>query len=104
MPVISVCPSINRAADQMEEQLPARLCERQIAKFIQDHEVEAGEVIGHPPLAAGPRLAVEPVDQIDDIVEAPSGAASDAGPGDRDGKMAFAGAGSANQDGVALLG
>ena len=64
----------------------------QIAKLIQDHEVEAGQVIGHPTLAAGPRLAVEPIDQVHDVVEASSGAAADAGPGDRDGEMAFAGA------------
>ena len=81
-----------KAADQMEEQLAARLRKGQIAKFIEDHDVEAGEIIGHPALAAGPSFCIEPVDQIDDIVEAPSGAAADAGPGNRDGKMAFAGA------------
>ena len=92
-----------KTADQMEEQLPTRLRKGQIAKLIQDHEVEAGQVIGHPPLAPGPRLAVEPIDQVHDVVEASSGAAADAGPGDRDGEMAFAGAGSADQDGVSLL-
>ena len=92
------------AADQMEEQLAAGLGEGQIAKFVQDHEVEAGEEVGHPPLAAGAGFAFQPVDEIDHIVEAPSGAAADAGPGNGDGKMALAGACSADQDGVSLLG
>ena len=81
-----------KTAHQMEEQLAARLGKGQIAQLVQDHEVEAGQVVGQASLAAGAGFAVEPVDQIDDIVEAPSGAAADAGPGDRDGKMAFAGA------------
>ena len=41
------------AADQMEQQLPAGLGEGQIAEFVEDDEVEAGEIIGETPLAAG---------------------------------------------------
>src|SRR6185312_8643098 len=40
----------------------------------------------------------------DDIVEPPPGAAANACSGDRDGEMAFAGAGPADEDGVALFG
>jgi hypothetical protein len=34
----------------MEQQLTTGLGKRQIAEFIEDDEVEAGEVIGKPPL------------------------------------------------------
>jgi hypothetical protein len=56
------------------------------------------------PGAAGAGFAFQPVDEINDVVEAPSGAGADAGPGDRDCMMTFTGPGSADQDGVALLG
>src|SRR6202035_4421843 len=49
-------------------------------------------------------LALEPVDEIDDIVEAATGARSNAASGDGDRQVGFAGAGSANQHGIALLG
>ena len=93
----------------MEEQLPAGRSERlsrttnvrfgkgQVAEFVQHDEVEARQGIGH---AAGPRFALQPIDQIDDIVEPPSGAAADACSRDGDGQMGFAGAGSANEDGA----
>src|SRR5438105_15141203 len=84
-------------ADEMEEQLSASLSEGQIAQFVEDDEVEAGQVIRKPPLPAGARFGFEPVDQVDDIVEAATGATADAGPGDGNGKMAFAGAGAADE-------
>src|SRR5215210_1400299 len=40
-------------ADQMKEQLPAGLSERQIAELVEHDEVHAGEVIGEPSLPAG---------------------------------------------------
>jgi hypothetical protein len=73
----------------VEEQLSACLSEGQIAEFVQHDEVEAGQLIGHASLAASSHLAFQPVDQIDDIVEAPSGTAANARSGDRDGKMAL---------------
>ena len=39
-------------ADQVEQQLPAGLREGEIAEFVEDHEVEACEIIGKPSLAA----------------------------------------------------
>jgi hypothetical protein len=39
-------------ADQVEQQLPAGLREGEIAEFVEDHEVEAREIIGEPSLAA----------------------------------------------------
>src|SRR6185437_15018909 len=92
------------AADQVEEELAAGLGEGQIAELVEHDEVEPGQVIGQPPLAAGTGLALQAVDEVDDGVEAPSGAATDAGAGDRDSEMAFAGAGATHQHGVALLG
>ena len=44
-------------ADQMEQQLPAGLGEGQIAQFVEDDEVEAGEIVGEASLTAGAGLA-----------------------------------------------
>ena len=49
-------------------------------------------------------FGLEPVDEIDDIEESATSSAANAGAGDRDGKMRFAGTGSADEDDVALLG
>ena len=40
-------------ADQMKEQLAAGLSEGQIAEFVENDEVHAGEIFGEPPLPAG---------------------------------------------------
>jgi hypothetical protein len=37
------CGALVEPADPVEQQLPAGLCEGQIAKFVEDDEVEAGE-------------------------------------------------------------
>lgn len=58
------------AAHQVEEQLTAGLGEGQIAKFVEDDEVEAGQMICDAALAAGAGLGLEAVDQIDDAEEA----------------------------------
>src|SRR4051794_16442607 len=91
-------------ADQMKEELAAGLGEGQIAELVEHDEVHAGEVIGEPSLPAGAGLALQPVHQVEDDVEAASCAATDARSRDGHGEMRFAGAGSADQDGVALLG
>ena len=66
-------------ADQMEEQLPASLGEGQIAEFIEDDEVEPGEVVGDPALFAATMLGLQAVDQIDNVVEAAARAVADQG-------------------------
>ena len=58
-----------KAADHVEQKLPASLRERQIAEFIKDDEVEPGEIIGEPSLPAGPSFGLEPVDQIDGVLK-----------------------------------
>ncbi len=90
-------------ADQVEQQLTASMCERQIAEFIEDDEVLAAKLIGHVPLASGSAFSLKSVDQIDDIEEPASGTAADASTGNGDGKMAFSGAGSPDQYDSALV-
>jgi hypothetical protein len=60
--------------------------------------------VGEPPLPAGAGFALQPIDEIDDGVEAAPGAAADAGAGNRYGQMRLAGAASADQHSVALFG
>src|SRR3984893_4394845 len=91
-------------ADQVEEQLAAGLGEWQVAQFVEHDEVEPCQVIGEPALPTGAGFALQPIDEVDDGVEAAARAAADAGPSDGYGEMAFAGAGAADQHGVALLG
>jgi hypothetical protein len=46
----------------VEQQLPARERERQIAEFVEDHEVEPREMICDPARPPRPALGLEPVD------------------------------------------
>jgi hypothetical protein len=87
----------------MEQELSASLCEWQVTKFIEDDEVEAGEMIGEVSLAAGPTFGLEPVDQIDGVEEAATRSGTDATARDRHRQMRLAGARSADQDDIALL-
>jgi hypothetical protein len=85
------------AADQVEQQLAAGLRERQIAKFIEDGEIEPRQVIGKPTLASRSRLRLEPVDQIDGIEKAPTRPGADATARDRQRQVGFARAGRARE-------
>src|SRR5271166_2864486 len=96
--------SLVEPADEMEQQLPAGLSKGEIAEFVEDHEVEAREVIGEPSLAAGAALGLELVDEIDGGEEAPARSGADAASGDGDGQMRLARPGSTDEDDVALLG
>jgi hypothetical protein len=87
----------------VEEELAAGLSEWQIAEFVEDDEVHAGQMIGEPALPTVAALGLEPVNEIDYVVEPATSPRADAASGDRDGKMGFAGSGSADQYGVALL-
>ena len=71
----------------MEQQLPARLGERQIAELVENDEVHPAEIVGHAPLPAGTALGLELVDQVDDVEEAAAGTVTDAGPRDGDGQV-----------------
>ena len=91
-------------ADEVEQELAAGLSERQIAEFVEDDEVHAGQMIGEPALPCVAGLGLEPVDEIDDVIEPATCAGSDAASGNGDRQMGLAGAGATDQDGVALLG
>ena len=63
-------------ADHVEQELSAGLREGEIAKLVEDDEVEAREIVGQPPLTARSALGLEAVDEIDGVEEAtrdPSG-------------------------------
>lgn len=88
----------------MEEQLPAGLGEGKIAEFIEDDEVEPGKMIGNAALPAGTGLGLEPVDEVDDVEEAPACATADERTGNGDRQMRLAGACPADQDDIVLIG
>src|SRR5436305_1488513 len=88
----------------MKEQLAARLSEGQVAELVENDEVHSREIFGEPPLPAGAGFALQPVDEIDDGIEAAPGAAADAGPRNSYGQMRLAGAGSTDQHSIALFG
>jgi hypothetical protein len=54
----------------MEQQLAARLSEGEITQFVQDNEVEAGEVVSDASLSAGSTFGLELTDEIDGGEEA----------------------------------
>ena len=56
-------------AHEMEEQLPAGLSERQVAKFIENGEVLTGEIIDNPPLPPCTCFSLQPIDEIDRVEE-----------------------------------
>ena len=58
-------------------------------------------MVCNPALPTGAGLGVKPVDQIDDVEEAPARAAADAGAGDRDGGVGLAGPCGADQHDIA---
>lgn len=91
-----------KPADQMEQQLPARLGEGQVAEFVHDNEVDADEAVGDAPLAPELDLRFQPIDQIDDVEEACLTTAPDAAPRDTGRDMALAGAGYADQHDIPL--
>ena len=88
----------------MKEQLTAGLSEGQVAEFVENDEVHAREIFGEPPLPPGAGFALQPVDKVDDGVEAAPGAAANAGPCNSYGQMRLAGADSADQHRIALFG
>jgi hypothetical protein len=78
-------------ADEVEEELTAGLSEWQIAEFVEDDEVHAGQMIGEPALPSIAALRLKPIDEVDHVMEPATGAGADAVSGDCDGKMGFAG-------------
>ena len=57
-------------ANQVEQQLAARLAERQVAQLIDDDEIVTQQLLGQAATATGRLLLLELVDQINEIEEA----------------------------------
>src|SRR6202022_5124351 len=88
-------------ADEMEQKLATGLSERQVAEFVEDDEVHPGQMLGDTTLPAVAGLDLQAVDEVDHVVEAPAGTGSDTASGNGGGQMCFAGAGTADQNGIA---
>ncbi len=82
-----------KLADQVEQQLPARPGKRQIAKFIEDDEIEAGELRRQRAGLADTDLLLEAGYQVEGVEVAAAGTGADDAGGDGDGQMGLAGAG-----------
>jgi hypothetical protein len=52
-------------AEQVEQQGAARRTERQIAKLVQDHEIQAEQTVGELPSSVGGFLLLQRVNQVD---------------------------------------
>jgi len=91
-------------ADEVEQELAAGLCERQIAELVENDEVHTGQVISKSALPSIACFGFEPVDEIDHVVEPAAGTGSNATSPDRDRQMGLAGAGSTDQHSITLLG
>lgn len=61
----------------MEEQLAADLGEGEITELVHDDEVAPGDEVSQPPLLAVACFRFEPIDEVDDIVEASARAVAD---------------------------
>ena len=77
----------------MKQELAAGLGERQIAEFVEDDEVHASQVFGKPSLPRVAGFGLEPIDEIDHVVEPTAATGSNATSGDGDGQVGFTGAG-----------
>src|SRR3954453_9947361 len=84
----------------MEQQLT--LGEGQIPQFVQHDEIDAGELVGEPTRPSGPGLGLQAVDQVDEVEEAGTSAATHAVGGDGDADVRLAGARPADTNSVAL--
>jgi hypothetical protein len=90
-------------AHEMEEQLPASLSEGQIAKFVENGEVLAGEIIGDPSLTPCACFGFQAINEIDCIEETATQTGADAASRDGNGEMRLAGSGASNENDIALL-
>ena len=74
-------------ADEVEEELAARLGKWEIAQFVHDDEVEPGDEVGQPSLFAATCLRLEPIDEVDDVEEAAACAIADQSTSKGDGQV-----------------
>ena len=83
-------------ADEVEQELAAGLGKREVTEFVQDDEVHPSQMLSYPALPPIAGLGLEPVDEVDHVVEPAACARSDTASGNGDGEVALAGAGPAN--------
>src|SRR5438270_485357 len=88
-----------KAADQVEQHLPAADREWQVTQLVEDDEIDADELIGEAPGFSGTRFGLELIDQVDCGEEPNARAVAHAIGADRYRYMALAGAGAADQRG-----
>ena len=55
--------------------------------ILENDEVHAGQMFGEPALPTVAGLGLEPVDEVDDVVKAPSGAIADTASRNGDGQL-----------------
>src|SRR5436305_5580113 len=91
-----------KAADQVEQHLPAADREWQVTQLVEDDENDADELIGEAPGFSGTRFGLQLIDQVDCGEEPNARAVAHAIGADRYRYMALAGAGAADQHGIAL--
>ena len=85
--------------EQVKEQCPAGLAERQVAQLVQDHQVRVRQPISHLPLLAVRLLLLQDIDQLDHREEAHAPMMALNGfDSQRRGEVSFPGARSADQD------
>lgn len=88
-------------ADQVEQQLPTGTGERQIAQFIEHHEIEPAELGGYGTGLADAGFLLKPGNKVDRVEVAPAGAGADDAGGDRGGQVGLASARSADEHDIA---
>jgi len=89
-------------ADQMEQQLRARLAERQIAEFVDHDEAVAQQSFDHASALSRSLFLFELIDEIDEVEEAASRSRPDDGCRDGDRQVGFACTRAAYQNEVAF--
>src|SRR3546814_4897129 len=76
-----------KLADEVEQQLPSRACERQISKLVEHDQVEPRQLRRQGPALADPGLLFKACHQIDGVEVAGASASSHDIGCDRDGKV-----------------
>lgn len=77
-------------ADEVGQELSTCLGKWQVAKFVQNQEVQAGDQVCCAALPFGASLRIKLVHQIDQVEEPAAATVSYTGAGDADGKVGFA--------------
>lgn len=90
--------------DQVEQQLAAASGERQVAQFVEHHQVMPGQVFRQLPTPVVQLLLFQLVYQVKHVEEPGLVAISDALLGNRDGQVRLTGSGATHHDHVGMIG